>query len=289
MNVRITELPRSTGTVFSSLDKKLIRTADGLRGSFIPYAFLTGVHRGPRRLVVESHSGPPASMPQARTMVTHCGKDSLVKGTSPTRIRRMSGSTARCSGRATVRSGTTPSRTTSSIRSATVLAAAAARAESRRDQPAAKAGGFERLPCAAAGGTRAAPRPRDLAAAKDQLRRGHGWEFRLESAAPDADTETTGRSGWNGCAGKDAGMKRYERQRLEADWRIDELLSSPAGVAILRENVRRSCETDPMIALLRGTLSLPGDVIECGVYRGCLHQDRVRIGGTGAGKAILRL
>jgi len=46
MNVRIMELPRSTGTVFSSLDKKRIRTADGLRGSFMPYAFLTGDRRG---------------------------------------------------------------------------------------------------------------------------------------------------------------------------------------------------------------------------------------------------
>jgi predicted FMN-binding regulatory protein PaiB len=46
MNVRIMELPRSSGTVFSSLDKKLIRTAEGLRGSFIPYAFLTGDRRG---------------------------------------------------------------------------------------------------------------------------------------------------------------------------------------------------------------------------------------------------
>ncbi|MEX0670920.1 MAG: glycoside hydrolase domain-containing protein [Pirellulales bacterium] len=46
MNVRIMELPHSTGAVFSSLDKKLIRTADGLRGSFMPYAFLTGDRRG---------------------------------------------------------------------------------------------------------------------------------------------------------------------------------------------------------------------------------------------------
>ncbi len=46
MNVRIMELPKTIGTAFGSLDRKLIRTADGLRGSFMPYAFLTGDRRG---------------------------------------------------------------------------------------------------------------------------------------------------------------------------------------------------------------------------------------------------
>lgn len=45
-NVRIMEVLEAPGTVFSSVDKNLIRTVKQLRGSFMPYAFLTGDRRG---------------------------------------------------------------------------------------------------------------------------------------------------------------------------------------------------------------------------------------------------
>ncbi len=46
MHVRFLNVPPAPGPVFSSLDTKLIRTADGLRGSFLPYVMLTGDRRG---------------------------------------------------------------------------------------------------------------------------------------------------------------------------------------------------------------------------------------------------
>jgi predicted O-methyltransferase YrrM len=63
-------------------------------------------------------------------------------------------------------------------------------------------------------------------------------------------------------------MKRYEKKRLLADERIDELLRTDRGRTEYWERLRVRGQNESMIALLESTLRLPGDIIECGVYRG---------------------
>jgi len=63
-------------------------------------------------------------------------------------------------------------------------------------------------------------------------------------------------------------MKRYERKRLRADEKIDELLTTGRGREEYWERLRVRGQSESMIGLLESTLHLPGDIIECGVYRG---------------------
>ncbi len=63
-------------------------------------------------------------------------------------------------------------------------------------------------------------------------------------------------------------MKRYEKKRLEQDQQIDKLLKTPGGRAYYWDQLESQCQSSSMISLLESTLQLPGDVIECGVYRG---------------------
>jgi predicted O-methyltransferase YrrM len=63
-------------------------------------------------------------------------------------------------------------------------------------------------------------------------------------------------------------MKRYEKKRLEQDQQIDKLLKTPGGRAYYWDELASQCQSSSMISLLESTLQLPGDVIECGVYRG---------------------
>ncbi len=62
--------------------------------------------------------------------------------------------------------------------------------------------------------------------------------------------------------------RRHELKRVEADRRLDQLLESEEGRGRYWADLLEACKRDPMIALLESTLELPGDVIECGVYRG---------------------
>lgn len=77
-------------------------------------------------------------------------------------------------------------------------------------------------------------------------------------------------------------MKRHERRRLERDLEIDRMLQTDAGRQQYWEMIAERCAADSMIALLETTLHLPGDVIECGVYRGSSIQT---IGRTLADRA----
>lgn len=63
-------------------------------------------------------------------------------------------------------------------------------------------------------------------------------------------------------------MKRYERKRLRADQEVDELLTTDRGREEHWERIRVRGQSESMIGLLESTLHLPGDIIECGVYRG---------------------
>ena len=63
-------------------------------------------------------------------------------------------------------------------------------------------------------------------------------------------------------------MKRYEKKRLEQDQQIDKLLKTSDGRAYYWNQLESQCQASSMINLLESTLHLPGDVIECGVYRG---------------------
>ena len=63
-------------------------------------------------------------------------------------------------------------------------------------------------------------------------------------------------------------MKRYEKKRLLADKRIDELLATDQGRTEYWERLHVRGRDESMIGLLESTLHLPGDIVECGVYRG---------------------
>lgn len=63
-------------------------------------------------------------------------------------------------------------------------------------------------------------------------------------------------------------MKRYERKRIEADLQTDQLLTSREGQSQYWQMLSDACRSDPKTPLLELALALPGDVIECGVYRG---------------------
>ncbi|MFP6603220.1 MAG: TylF/MycF/NovP-related O-methyltransferase [Pirellulaceae bacterium] len=77
-------------------------------------------------------------------------------------------------------------------------------------------------------------------------------------------------------------MKRYEKRRLEQDRQIDKLLKTPDGQTHYWNQLKSECQSSSMISLLESTLHLPGDVIECGVYRG---RSVTRIGRTLAEQA----
>lgn len=63
-------------------------------------------------------------------------------------------------------------------------------------------------------------------------------------------------------------MKRHERKRLRADEKVDELLTTGRGREEYWEHLRVRGHSESLIGLLESTLHLPGDIIECGVYRG---------------------
>ena len=61
---------------------------------------------------------------------------------------------------------------------------------------------------------------------------------------------------------------RHEIPRQEADEQLDQLLQTDAGRTTHWATLFENCHRDSMVSLLESTLHLPGDVIECGVYRG---------------------
>lgn len=63
-------------------------------------------------------------------------------------------------------------------------------------------------------------------------------------------------------------MRRHDKRKLENDRRVDRLLQSEYGRSSYWEILLQAGRKDSMISLLESTLHLPGDVIECGVYRG---------------------
>ena len=77
-------------------------------------------------------------------------------------------------------------------------------------------------------------------------------------------------------------MKKYEQERLARDEEIDRLLQTENGRTQYKAGLGVACQNDSLIGLLESTLHLPGDVIECGVYRGGSLQ---RICFAVAGKA----
>jgi hypothetical protein len=61
---------------------------------------------------------------------------------------------------------------------------------------------------------------------------------------------------------------REDRKRLDADDEIDRFLLSESGRTRVRGYFEDLSSQDSMVSLLKSTLELPGDVIECGVFRG---------------------
>ncbi|PHS13760.1 MAG: hypothetical protein COA78_06635 [Blastopirellula sp.] len=62
--------------------------------------------------------------------------------------------------------------------------------------------------------------------------------------------------------------KRHEQKRLDDDLQLDQCLKTEAGRSQHWADLLGYCHADSMCSLLESTLHLPGDVIECGVYRG---------------------
>ena len=62
--------------------------------------------------------------------------------------------------------------------------------------------------------------------------------------------------------------QKHEQRRLEADQQLDRLLQTKEGRSQYWAELLDACKECSMISLLESTLHLPGDVIECGVYRG---------------------
>ena len=73
-------------------------------------------------------------------------------------------------------------------------------------------------------------------------------------------------------AGKRVPTKLHEFRRLIHDLRIDAKLGSERGRREFWQSLQAECAQDSLCALLESTLRLPGDVIECGVYRGASLQ-----------------
>lgn len=63
-------------------------------------------------------------------------------------------------------------------------------------------------------------------------------------------------------------MRRHERKRVEADLRRDVLRQTERGRQQYWQTLRTSTAQASLFSLLESTLSLDGEVIECGVYRG---------------------
>lgn len=63
-------------------------------------------------------------------------------------------------------------------------------------------------------------------------------------------------------------MRRHDRKRLQRDAKIDALLETPEGRQTYWKQLAELAGESSMCQLLESTLSLPGNVIECGVFRG---------------------
>jgi hypothetical protein len=63
-------------------------------------------------------------------------------------------------------------------------------------------------------------------------------------------------------------MKSSDLKRITADREIDFMLSSEEGRKNLCSLIEQRCAESSLIALLEEVAHLPGDVIECGVFRG---------------------
>ena len=62
--------------------------------------------------------------------------------------------------------------------------------------------------------------------------------------------------------------QRHEQLRILKDQELDKQLESQTGRDEYWAELLDRCNQDSMYSLLESTLHLPGDVIECGVYRG---------------------
>lgn len=62
--------------------------------------------------------------------------------------------------------------------------------------------------------------------------------------------------------------RRRAAKRIASDEKTDALLDSEAGRVSYWGNLSVECGQSSLIALLESALKLPGDVVECGVYRG---------------------
>ncbi len=63
-------------------------------------------------------------------------------------------------------------------------------------------------------------------------------------------------------------MKTRDIERIKADERYDTMIATDQGRAELLAEFRTRCATSSLIALMEEALALPGDIAECGVFRG---------------------
>lgn len=62
--------------------------------------------------------------------------------------------------------------------------------------------------------------------------------------------------------------RRRAAKRIAADARADALLDSESGRRDYLKTLDAECAQSSLIALLEDALAVPGDIVECGVYRG---------------------
>jgi O-methyltransferase len=80
------------------------------------------------------------------------------------------------------------------------------------------------------------------------------------------------------------------RKRIEADDEIDFFLATEAGQARVRSYYYDKCHESSMISLFESAVHLPGDVIECGVFRGdSMKQLGLRMTDLSKGKKLYGL
>jgi hypothetical protein len=61
---------------------------------------------------------------------------------------------------------------------------------------------------------------------------------------------------------------RHEQERIGRDERMEQALLTPAGREQYWSRLQEAASRESLIGLLDSTLGLPGDIVECGVYRG---------------------
>lgn len=83
---------------------------------------------------------------------------------------------------------------------------------------------------------------------------------------------------------------RRKEKRVAADAAKDALLDDDAGRAAYLDELEAECEKSSLIGLLENALHVPGDVVECGVFRGASFRCIAKtVGDIAPGRTVFGL